>query len=148
MLHHFTEERREALIEAAPERAVVLCYDQAIDKLHETISAIARQAISERCNATTAVIEILSEMVICMDLEPDDDVGANIERIHRFIVANLPKVNLYNDAKFAAEAVRLLRQLPDAFATVERNADALRQLRPMPGGGSGRPHLSLVTPVA
>ena len=146
MMHHFTEERLEALADASPERAVVVFYDQAIDKLHEAIRAIARKAIAERCNAITGAIDILSEMVICMDLDQDDEIGANIERIHRFIIANLPKVNLYDDAKFAAEAVRLLRELRDAFAMVERNSEALRQLRLMPSGG--RPHLSLVSPVA
>ena len=151
MLHHFTEERRDALATAAPERAITLFYDQAIECLHEAISAIARKAIAERCNATTATIEILSEMIQCMELEPGDEIANNIQRIHRFIIARLPQVNLYNDAKFAAEAVRLLRPLRDAFALIERESETLKQqqaaFRPV-AGGAGRPQLSLVRPVA
>lgn len=148
MLHHFTEDRREALTSAKPERAITLFYDQAIEHLLEAISAIARNAIAERCNATTATIEILGEMIQCMELEPGDEVGLNIERIHRFIIAGLPKVNLYNDAKFAAECVRLLRPLRDAFAAIERETDAVeQQLALRQTGGTGRPQLSLVTPA-
>ena len=151
MLHHFTDERRETLASATPERAITIFYDQAIDYLHEAISAIARNAIAERCNATTATIDILSEMVQCMDLDPGDEIANNIQRIHRFIIARLPQVNLYNDAKFAAESVRLLRPLRDAFALIDREREALKQqpgFRPAGPAVPGRPQLSLVTPVA
>ena len=149
MLHHLSDERREALETATPERTIVLFYDQAIESLHEAISAIARNAIVERCNATTAAIEVLAEMVQCMELDEQDELAFNILRIHRFIISRLPQVNLYNDAKFAAEAVRLLRPLRDAFAIVERESETLKK-----SGALGRvprtdrPQLSLVTPVA
>ena len=152
MLHHFTEERRQALATARPEQAVVLAYDQAIECLHKAISAIARKAIAERCNATTAAIEILSEMVQCLELEALDDIGFNIARIHRFIIARLPQVNLYNDAKFAAESVRMLSELRDAFAVVDRQNKAVQEAQadmpriPQPTPGKAR--LSLVPPVA
>ena len=152
MLHHFSEERRQVLATARPEQAVTLAYDQAIECLHKAIGAIARKAIADRCNAITAAIDILSEMVQCLELEEMDEIGYNIARIHRFIISRLPQVNLYNDAKFAAEAVRLLQSLRDSFAVVDRQNLAVQQakaeLPQVPQPAAGKARLSLVPPVA
>ena len=150
MLDHLSEERRDQLAEARPERQITLFYDQAIECLHIAISAVARGDIEERCNATTAAIELLSGMLECMNPEDDDEIGINICRIHGFIIARLPRINVYNDTKFAAEAVRLLKPLRDAFAALDRHSDELQQqamLRKAVQSSAGRPSLSLVTPT-
>ena len=150
MLHHLSPERREQIEMAHPERLVALFYDQVIECLHVAISAIARNDIQERCNATTAAMELLSGIVECMDAADDDEIGCNIRRIHSFIIARLPRVNLYNDARFVAEAIRLIKPLRDAFTVIEKHADELQQqaaLRSAVQGSGKRPHLSLVNPA-
>ena len=151
MLHHLTAERLDELESARPARLITLFYDQAIESLHVAISAIARKDIEDRCNAITAAIELLSGMLQCMDSEKDDEIGVNIHRIHSFIIVRLPRVNLHNDAKFLAEAIRLLKPLREAFATIDRHAGELQghaALQAALRTGQRRPKLSVVSPAS
>ena len=151
MLQYLTTERREDFDGATPERMITLFYDQAIDELHTAISAIARNDIQERCNAVTRTIEILGEMLQCLNLDPKDDVARNVHRIHNFIISRLPRVNFYNDAKFAAESVKLLKTLRDAWSVVSKYQDeiAAKQAQiPVIDLQTGRPKLTLISPVA
>ena len=150
MLQHLSEERLEELESARPERMIALFYDQAIESLHVAISAIARRNIEERCNAITATIELLSGMLECMNADESDEIGVNIHRIHTFIIARLPGVNLRNDAKFLAEAIHLLKPLRNAFATIDKHAGELDQRDTLQAAlrtGKSRPKLSVVGPA-
>ena len=150
MLHHLNAERRDELETASPERLITLFYDQAIESLHVAISAIARKDIEDRCNAITAAIELLSGMLQGMASEEDDEIGVNIHRIHSFIIVRLPRVNLHDDAKFLAEAIRLLKPLREAFATIDKHAGELQQQATVQAAlrsGQSRPKLSVVGPA-
>lgn len=157
MLSHLSPERRQEAESATPERLIVLFYDQVIDFLHSGISAIARNDIQERCNALTAATEVLGDMLQCFELDSDDVIVDNLRQLHSFVIVNLPKVNLYNDAKFLAESIRLLKPIRDAWAVTDQvekqGLSATRVPHPavLPpvsrGTRAGRPSLTLVAPA-
>ena len=151
MLAYLSPERRHEADNATPERLIVLFYDQVIDELHTAISAIARKDVEQRCNALTASIELLGDMLQCFDLESDDAIVANLRQIHTFIIARLPQVNLYNDARFVAESIRLLKTMRDAWSVVDKVSKEPTKT-PHPAvivpTGRGRPKLTLVGPAA
>jgi len=150
MLAYFTQDRHDEFENATPERLITLFYDQTIDYLHTAISAIARHDIQERCNSVNCAIELLSEMLQCLDLESEDEIVRNLHRIHTFLIVRLPQVNLYNDAKFAAEAIRLLRPIRDAWSFVDKHADEIEAQRSLAiaARSGGRPKLTVVSPIA
>ncbi len=151
MLSYLSAERRDELESGPAERSIVIFYDQAIDYLHGAISAIARNDIQERCNALTATTELLGEMLQCMDLDSDDPIVANLRKIHTFIIARLPGVNLNNDARFAAECIRLLKPIRDAWAAAVRQAQTsatVVSVSPRLDPTLGRPKLTVVGPAA
>jgi len=149
MLAHLSPDRRDEAETAAPGRLIVLFYDQVADNLHTAISAIARNDIQERCNAVNAAIELLGDMLQCFSLDADDEIVINLEQIHTFLIARLPQVNFHNDAKFAAEAIRLLRPIRDAWAVADKvEREAAEKVHPVAFGtaGKARPKLKLVRP--
>ena len=149
MLAHLSLERREAAETAAPGRLIVLFYDQVADNLHTAISAIARNDIQERCNAVNAAIELLGDMLQCFSLDADDEIVINLRQIHSFLITRLPRVNFHNDAKFAAEAIRLLQPIRDAWSVADKvERKAAENVHPVAFGSTGktRPKLKLVRP--
>ncbi len=158
MLSYLSPERRQEADDATPERLIVLFYDQVIDSLHSGIGAIARNDIQERCNALTAATELLGDMLQCFELESDDVIINNLRQLHTFVIVNLPKVNLYNDAKFLAESIRLLKPIRDAWAVADQVAKQGQSggklphpsaLPPLaPGTRATRPRLTLVAPAS
>lgn len=151
MLSYLSPERREELDCGPGERAIVVFYDQAIDYLHAAIGAIARNDIQERCDALTAAAELLGEMLQCMDLDSDDPIVANLHKIHTFIITRLPRVNVENDARFAAESIRLLKPIRDSWSVVARQAQAgatVVEVSPRIDPLLGRPKLTVVSPQA
>lgn len=157
MLSTLSPERRHEADAAGPERLIVLFYDQVLDHLHAAISAIARNDIQERCNALTSATELLGEMLQCFELESDDVIIDNLRQIHSFVIARLPQVNLYNDAKLLAECIRLLKPIRDAWAVTDKVAKQASEggKPPHPAtlplaviGKAGRPRLTLVAPAS
>ena len=151
MLDYLSPERRQEADDATTERLIVLFYDQVTDELHTAISTIARKDVQQRCNALTAAIKLLGDMLQCFELESDDVIVTNLRQIHTFIIARLPQVNLHNDAKFVAESIRLLKTLRDAWSVVDKvSKEPTRPPHPaiiLPTG-RGRPKLTLVGPAA
>jgi flagellar protein FliS len=141
MLAYLSPGRRQEANDATPERLIVLFYDQVIDSLHTGISAIARNDIQERCNALTTAAELLGDMLQCFELDSDDVIIGNLRQLHSFVIVNLPKVNLYNDAKLLAECIRLLKPIRDAWAVTDQVAK-----HPLQGGKL--PHPAVIPPVA
>lgn len=149
MLAHLSHDRREEAETATPGRLIVLFYDQVTDNLHTAISAIARNDFQERCNAVNAAIELLGDMLQCFSLDADEEIVINLEQIHTFLITRLPQVNFHNDARFAAEAIRLLRPIRDAWAVADRvERQATEKVHPVAFGAANkaRPKLKLVRP--
>lgn len=151
MLHHLSPDRRDELQTASPERMIVLFYDQVIDCLHTAICAIARNDIQGRCDATTATIELLSGMLQSFGEASDDDVVNNLHKIHTFIIKRMPRVNIMNDARFLADAIRLVKPIRDSWAAVEKYASTGQEdqiAAPIAEKIVARPRLTVVAPTA
>lgn len=151
MLHHLSPERRDELETASPERMIVLFYDQVIDCLHTAISAIARNDIQGRCDATTATIELLAGMLESFGDASDDKIVANLRKIHTFIIKRMPRVNVSNDARFLADAIRLVKPIRDSWGAVEKYASTGQDgqmAAPIAEKIAARPRLTVVAPSA
>jgi flagellar protein FliS len=122
----------DSLIEAAPARRIVMLYDEAIAAIRIAGMAAASGDIEGRCNAVTAAMEIVGFLYVTLDPE-QGEVAANLGSIYAHVMAQLPRVNVYNDIETAERMVAMLEPLRDSWnelagmtGLVSMSADELR----------------------
>ncbi|MFZ5789669.1 MAG: flagellar export chaperone FliS [Pseudomonadota bacterium] len=112
----------ETMMEAAPARRIVMLYDEAIAAIRIAGMAATSGDIEGRCNAVTAAMEIVGFLYMTLDGEQGGEVATNLGAIYAHVMAQLPRVNLYNDVETAERLVAMLEPLRDSWnelATVD-----------------------------
>jgi flagellar protein FliS len=105
----------DSLIEAEPARRIVMLYDEAIAAIRIAGMAAASGDIEGRCNAVTAAMEIVGFLYMTLDSEQGGEVAANLGSIYAHVMAQLPRVNVYNDVETAERMVAMLEPLRDSW---------------------------------
>ena len=105
----------DALIEAEPARRIVMLYDEAIAAIRIAGMAATSGDIEGRCNAVTAALEIVGFLYMSLDTEQGGEVAANLGAIYAHVLAQLPRVNIYNDIETAERMVTMLEPLRDSW---------------------------------
>jgi len=105
----------ETMLEAEPARRVVMLYDEAIAALRVASMAAASGDIESRCNAVTAAMEIVGFLYITLDPELGGEVATNLEALYAHVLAQLPRVNMHNDAEAAEHVIAILEPLRDSW---------------------------------
>jgi flagellar protein FliS len=105
----------DALIEAEPARRIVMLYDEAIAAIRIAGMAATSGDIEGRCNAVTAALEIVGFLYMSLDTEQGGEVAANLGTIYAHVLAQLPRVNIYNDIETAERMVTMLEPLRDSW---------------------------------
>ena len=132
--------RLEEMRAATPSRLVVMLYDEAIGALQAAIAAATRGDIETRCNSVTAATEIVGYLYMNLDLEQGGEVADNLGAIYAHIMHRLPRVNLYNDAETAEEAISLLEPLRESWNELDSRivAGIPDEMMPLPTARSMR----------
>ena len=112
--------RLDDMMAASPSQLVVMLYDEAIGALETAVAAIAAGDIEARCNAVTAATEIVGYLYMHLDLEQGGEVAQNLGTMYAHLIGRMTRVNLYNDAETAREAVRLLQPLRNSWHRLDR----------------------------
>ena len=112
--------RLEDMLAARPSHLVVMLYDEAIGALETAVAAVAAGDIEARCNAVTAATEIIGYLYMHLDLEQGGEVAQNLGALYAHLMGRMARVNLYNDAETAREAMRLLQPLRDSWVQLDR----------------------------
>jgi flagellar protein FliS len=105
----------DALIGAEPARRIVMLYDEAIAAIRIAGMAATSGDIEGRCNAVTAALEIVGFLYMSLDTEQGGEVAANLGTIYAHVLAQLPRVNIYNDIETAERMVTMLEPLRDSW---------------------------------
>jgi flagellar secretion chaperone FliS len=105
----------ETLVEAEPARRVVMLYDEAIAALRVASMASTAGDIEGRCNAVTAAMEIVGYLYMTLDPELGGEIAANLGALYAHVLAQLPRVNLRNDADAAEHVIAILEPLRDSW---------------------------------
>lgn len=105
-------------------RLVVMLYDEIIAALKEAIEAIADGDIARRFEAVKVATALLGELAYALDETVGGDVAKNLGGLYTFILRHLPLVNTQNDPKPAADALKLLLPLREAWAELDRRITA------------------------
>jgi flagellar protein FliS len=118
-----SETYRDELLQASPSRMVVMCYDETLQALETAMDAIERGDIEGRFNAVAVATELLCTLFLCLDMEKGGDIAENLGRIYEYILKSLPRINLYDDAEPAEQAIRLLAPLRESWLELDGRSD-------------------------
>lgn len=105
----------ETMMEAEPARRVVMLYDEAIAALRVASMATTAGDIESRCNAVTAAMEIVGYLYMTLDPDLGGEIAANLGSLYAHVLAQLPRVNLQNDAEAAEHVIAILEPLRDSW---------------------------------
>lgn len=105
----------ETMMEAEPARRIVMLYDEAIAAIRIAGMAATSGDIESRCNAVTAAMEIVGFLYTTLDGEQGGEVAANLGAIYAHVLAQLPRVNVYNDVETAEHLAAMLEPLRDSW---------------------------------
>lgn len=107
----------------SPAKQVALLYDRAIASLREAIQAIEDGEIERRWRANKRAQDIVFTLYGALDLEVGGEVAQNLERLYKFVMRRLPRVDLNNDPEPAREAIQILEPLRDSWHKIADQQD-------------------------
>lgn len=109
----------EELMESFPAKLVAMMYDQAIDTLNEAIAAIEKGDIATRFARTSRVADIVEVLHASLDLNEGGDIAANLDQLYRYVITQLPMINIHNDAALTQSLIDLLTPLRDSWVELD-----------------------------
>jgi flagellar protein FliS len=93
---------------------VIMLYDGAIRFVGEARSAIARNDVRARTDATRRALDIVAELQNTLNVEQGGDIARELDRLYSYISTKLLDVTR-GDAAAAEEIHKLLSTLRDGF---------------------------------
>lgn len=120
--HSFEDLKR--LMEAFPSTLVVMFYDAAIDNLEAAAEAAEQGDIAARYSATERAADLVDELRLALDFTHGGKIAEQLDGLYGFIIAQLPQVNLGNDALLARRLAELLRPLRESWADLDQRLRA------------------------
>jgi flagellar secretion chaperone FliS len=107
--------RRTEAQSRSPLELVVMLYDGAIRFVGEARSAIARNDVRARTEATRRALDIVSELQNTLNVKEGGDIARELDRLYLYISSKLLDVTR-GDAAAAEEIHKLLCTLRDGFS--------------------------------
>lgn len=105
-------------------RLVVLMYDGCIGAVNKAIDAIGRGDLDARCHGVLMATDILAQLHDALDMEKGGQIAENLDRLYRFMIARLQRVNLLNDAAAGREVLGILEPLYDSWRQLDEQLTA------------------------
>jgi flagellar protein FliS len=110
--HHALQTYRlQSALTVSSARQVALLYDRTISSLKEAIHAIEASDIERRCTANRRAMEIIGQLAMALDCETGGEIAANLDRLYRFMLLQLPTVDIANDPQPARDVIALIEPL-------------------------------------
>lgn len=105
----------QEVMTASPAKLVALLYERAIGSLNAVVKAIEAGDIEGRWNANKKAIDIVSHLLMTLDIERGGNIAANLDQLYRFMLAQLTQIDIRNDPKIARDVIGLLEPLHDSW---------------------------------
>jgi flagellar secretion chaperone FliS len=107
--------RRMEAESRSPMELVVMLYDGAIRFVGDARTAIARNDVHARTEATRRALDIVTELQNTLNVEEGGDIARELDRLYSYISTKLLDVTR-GDAAAAEEIHKLLATLRDGFS--------------------------------
>ncbi len=105
----------QEVMTASPAKLVALLYERAIGSLKAVVRAIESGDIEGRWKANKKAIDIISHMLMTLDIERGGSIAANLDQLYRFMLTRLTQIDIRNDPQIARDVIGLLEPLHDSW---------------------------------
>lgn len=113
----------QQIMTASPAMLVFMLFEKAISCLKEAIKAIEDNDIETRWRTNGRAMEIISHLQMTLDMEKGGEIAANLDRLYRYMLTRLPKVDFRNDAAAAREVIGLLEPLHESWRELAKQGE-------------------------
>ena len=105
----------QEVMTASPAKLVALLYERAIGSLKAVVQAIEAGDIEARWSANKKAIDIVSHLLMTLDIERGGNIAANLDQLYRFMLTRLTQIDIRNDPQIARDVIGLLEPLHDSW---------------------------------
>ncbi len=110
--------RRNAILNASPEKLIILLYEGAIQKLErarielETPGQTHSPSVGENLGKAMAII---GELRASLDLEKGQDVAKRLDGLYEFCIDQIYKANLERHSRALKPTIQVMKTLKEAW---------------------------------
>jgi flagellar secretion chaperone FliS len=107
-------------VETADQKELILiCYDEAIRALQQGMECYTQKKFEEKARLFIRAQNLLSELLVSLNLEAGGQIAFNLKLIYRFIIDQITIGDLKRDLKLLSDLSAMLSELRSAWAQVE-----------------------------
>ncbi|WP_305043804.1 flagellar export chaperone FliS [Geoalkalibacter sp.] len=100
---------------ASPEQILVMLYDGAIRFLNQAIVAMESGECAIKVKNIDKTLAIIAELSATLNHEVGGEIAANLAALYDFMMREITRANVRNDAKILAPVLNILNELRDAW---------------------------------
>jgi flagellar protein FliS len=94
---------------------VIMCYEKAIQSLHEAKALIEAKEFEKKGKKLQLALDIINELQASLNFEKGGQIARNLDAIYGYIVRRLLQGDIQKDLKVYDESIRLLGELKEAW---------------------------------
>ncbi len=122
---------------ASPEQILIMLYDGAIRFANQAAEAIAERDVEKRNLYINKTMAIISEFNATLDHEIGGEIAANLADLYDFMLRELTRANLKNDAQILGPVLNILTDLREAWVQA---AEIVKKEKTPPGNAGVADH--------
>lgn len=107
--------KQMAISTASPTQILIMLYEAAIHNLKKAILAIEQKNLAEKGKYIGKTHDIINELTVSLNHEVGGQVAKDLERLYNFMVTQLLKANVENNAEPLISAQKNLETLLDGW---------------------------------
>lgn len=111
---------------ASPEQILVMLYDGAIRFLNQAVAAMESGDRAVKIKNIDKTLAIIAELSATLNHEIGGEIAANLAALYDFMMREITRANVKNDAKVLTPVLNILNELRDAWVQA---ADIVRKER-------------------
>lgn len=112
-----------SVLSSSPLKLVTMSYEKTIECIRQAKSFLETGDVLGRSRVITKSVEILTELMISLDMEKGGDVAVNLKRLYSYMQQRLLEAHTKKSSAFLTEVEGLLSNLLEAWYTVaEKNS--------------------------
>jgi flagellar protein FliS len=115
---------------ASPALLVAMLIEKAVVSLKEAIRAIEAQDVQARWTANHRAQDIINHLWLTLDPEAGGEIAGNLDRLYRFMMDHLLKVDMRNDPQPAHDVIELLEPLLQSWRALAGRGEGLQAPAP------------------
>jgi len=106
---------------ASPHKLILMLYEGALQYAERACKAIERKDIPEANRMIQKVQDILSELIVCINLEQGGEIAQNLRRLYMYMIDLLIRANIRKDAGLIREMMDLLRPIKESWEQIGKD---------------------------